>query len=114
MGIVDLLGDGLIRQRSGEAGPAATRIEFVEGTEQGLARNDVDVNARFFIIPKLVAERRLGGGMLGDIILGGREFAFEFGRRRFLEVVHTRKSYVCGNCLLGWSRRGSLRLRGRT
>src|SRR6185369_15221235 len=44
----------------GETGPATTGIELVQGAEQGLARNDVDVKSGFVVIPVLIVKGGLG------------------------------------------------------
>src|SRR5512133_1515494 len=75
--------------RFAEAGPAAIRIKLVQGTEQGFARNDVDVNPRPFLFPKLVAEGWFGGGLLRNRVLQRRELRFQLGGGRLLKVCHS-------------------------
>ena len=55
--------------RTCEAGPTGTRFEHVCRTEKGFARDNVDVNTLFLVIPELVVERRLGPFTLGNFIL---------------------------------------------
>ena len=77
------------RYRPGETRPAAARIKFVEGTEQGFSRNDIDIYPGLFIVVKRVVERRLGGGVLSYLKLQPRQLLFQLRRTRFLEVLHS-------------------------
>ena len=61
-----------------EARPAATGIEFVEGTEQWIAGNDVDVESVLMIIPEFVVKSGFGRGFLGDAVLEGIEMLLQF------------------------------------
>lgn len=65
--------DGLRINGAEEAGPAGAGIEFVGGAEEGLARDDVDVDARFFVVPVGVAKGRFGPAFAGDVVLEGGE-----------------------------------------
>ena len=57
----------------GEARPAGAAVVLVGGREQGLAGDDVDVDAGLFVVPELVAKRRLGPRFSGDSVLLGRQ-----------------------------------------
>mgnify|MGYP001325261176 CR=1 FL=1 len=79
-----------------ETGPACAGLKFVVGTEKGFAGDDIDVDARGFIIPISVAKRTLGSVLLGDLILqfgellpqigcsGLSVFFFGYGHRQIL------------------------------
>src|SRR2546421_10050546 len=69
--------------RFGETGPAAAAIEFIERREERFAADNVDINTGPMIVPILVAKWRLGPALLSDTILFGRQFLFQFLRRRF-------------------------------
>jgi len=67
--------DNILRhQRTGETGPPGAGFEFIRGTEQRLARHDINVNAFFLIVPIFILERRLGAVFLRDFILHRRQF----------------------------------------
>src|SRR5215475_6964357 len=59
----------------GEAGPAATRIKLVGRREQRLARNDIDIDARFLVIQIFSGPGDLGAAFLRYAILLGRELS---------------------------------------
>jgi len=60
-------------QRPGEAGPARTGIELVEGAEERLPGDDIDVDAFPLVLFVLIPERRLGAAFLGDLVLEGSQ-----------------------------------------
>src|SRR5690606_36152385 len=71
-------GDRFVVDGAGEARPTRARIEFIGRTEQGFARDDVDVDPRLFMIPVFVFVRRFRLGELRDPILQIREALFQF------------------------------------
>src|SRR3989442_5277817 len=70
----------------GEARPPSARLELVERAEQRLAGHDVHVDPRLMVVPVLIMEWRLGGGVLGYLVLSRRERAAQFRFGRLLEV----------------------------
>ena len=74
-------------QRARKAGPAGTRVKLIKGTEQRLARHDVDVNAGVVAVVKRIAEAALGAAALGNIKLLRSQLRFELRLSRFLEVL---------------------------
>jgi len=112
MRVVIALDDFLIHERLAEAGPTATGIELIERTEERFARNDVDVEAWFVIVPEFVAEGRLGICVLSHLELHRRELLFQFVGGWLLKILHSR---ICGlRCCDFCVRRSGLRLGGRT
>ncbi len=93
MGAVIALDDFFIRERLAEARPAAPGIEFIQRTEKRFAGNDVDVNAGFVIVPEVVAEGRLGIGVLRHLKLHRGELLFQFVSGWLLKILHGR---ICG------------------
>src|SRR5256885_14262080 len=75
---VRFFGDVIFLDRFGEAGPAAAAVEFIHRSEKRFAADYIDIQARTMIVPILVSERRLGPALLGDAILFGRQFLFQF------------------------------------
>ena len=65
------LGDVGGLDRLGEARPAAAGFIFVAAREQGLAGNDVDVDARLLVVEERARAGAFGAGLLGDVILLG-------------------------------------------
>src|SRR5439155_11512568 len=61
--------DVLVLERASEARPSGSRVELVERAEERLAGGDVDVDARLLAVPEGVVERRLGGLVLGHLVL---------------------------------------------
>ena len=53
---VHFLDEEIFRDRFGKGGPTGAAIEFVERSEEGLAGNDIDVDAGALVIPELVLE----------------------------------------------------------
>ncbi len=76
---VGLLHDVRGLERNGEAGPPATAVELLGGGEQRFPRDDVDVDARLFLVPELVVERRFGGRFLGHRVLARVELGDRLG-----------------------------------
>ena len=76
---VDMLGDVFSFDRLGEARPARAALVLVRRAEEGLAADDIDVDAIFLVVPELVAERRLGPFLLGDRVLQRRQFLTKLG-----------------------------------
>ena len=74
-----MLGDVVRLDRLDEARPAGAGVELVGRGEERLARDHVHVDAGLVVVPELVAERRLGGAALGDVVLLGGELALELG-----------------------------------
>ena len=74
-----VFGNGGGVNRAGEARPAAAGIEFVGGTEQGFAADDVHINAGFEQVVVFVAEGIFGRAFLGNLVLLFGQDAFEFG-----------------------------------
>src|SRR3954447_8852789 len=60
-------------QGSREARPSGVTLEFIVRNKQGLARNNVHVYSRLFIVPVFVLERALRGALLRNPILLGRQ-----------------------------------------
>ncbi len=71
---------GLDRPR--KARPAGAGVELVGRAEQRLAARHIDVQAGFVIVPVLVVERRLGGGVLRDLVCDRRQPLAQLGIRR--------------------------------
>ena len=63
-------------QGLGEAGPAGFRVILVGGTEQRLAGDNINVNARFLVVPVQVVKGRFGAVFLGDLVLQRGQTAF--------------------------------------
>src|SRR5262245_47860756 len=82
--VVGVLGHVGFLERLREARPAGARIELVDGGEQRLARQDVDVDPGLVMVPELVAKRRLGRAALRDFVLGRRQLRLDFGFARLL------------------------------
>src|SRR5690348_2390549 len=68
VGVLDHVG---LVDRHREARPAGAAVVLVDRSEQGLAGDDVDVDARVLVVAEFAAERRLGRGLLGDLVLLG-------------------------------------------
>src|SRR5205085_12395140 len=68
---------------------AGAGVEFVEGTEDRVIRNYIDIDAGFVVVPILVAKRRLRSVLAHDAILVLAQFRFEHRivRNRFEVVV---------------------------
>src|SRR5581483_8627119 len=71
-GSIRVLNNFFVFDRFGKTWPAAAGIEFVQRAEQRFTAYDVHVNAVLVIVPKFVAKRRFGGGILRDIELHRR------------------------------------------
>ena len=67
----------------GETRPSRAGIVFVEGTEQGLAGDDIDVDARFLVVPVFVIEGRLRAVLLRYFVLHGSQPFFRDWRNYF-------------------------------
>src|ERR1700733_13376369 len=70
----------------GEARPAAVTIELVERRKKRLARNDIDVEAWFMVIPKSIFKRPLSSVLLCHPELFGRQTRYRL--RVFLIFGH--------------------------
>ena len=68
-GAVYFFDDVLRYERLGKAGPAGAGFEFVRGTKEGFAGDDIDVDAGFFVVPELVFEGGFGPLFLGYVEL---------------------------------------------
>jgi hypothetical protein len=65
-------------ERLGEAGPTGAGIEFIEGTEEGLFRNDADIDALAFVVPVFILEGGLRAALHGHMLLEFSEFGLGF------------------------------------
>ena len=68
---VHVLDEQIFRDRFAECGQPDLAVEFVELSEERFAGNDIDVDARAVLIPKLILERRFGATLPHDPILLG-------------------------------------------
>src|SRR5882762_2016939 len=75
-----------------EARPPRARVELVERAEERLAGHDVHVDPRLMVVPVLVVERRLGGLVLGHLVLPRRQRAAQLGVA-WLPEVHRVPSF---------------------
>jgi hypothetical protein len=66
-------------ERNREARPAATAVELLGGREQRFARDDVDVDARLFLVPEVIVEGRFGGTLLSHRVLALVELGDRLG-----------------------------------
>src|ERR1700730_11844610 len=73
MAPIPVLDDVAVIDRLGEARPAGAAVELVDGREQRLARDDVDVKTGLVVIPVLTRERRFGAALLSYLLLLGRQ-----------------------------------------
>ena len=67
-----IAGEGL-----GETGPAGAAVELVEGTEERLAADYIDVNAGAVVVPIFVLKWRFSSILAGHAILHRRELLAE-------------------------------------
>ena len=65
-------------ERLGEAWPARAGVEFIEGTEEGLARDDADIDALAFVVPVFIPEGRFRAALHGHMLLEFGEFWLGF------------------------------------
>jgi len=65
-----------------KAGPSAAAVEFIERRKQRLPADNIDINSGAMIVPILVAKRRFGAALLGDVILLRRELLSQLLGRR--------------------------------
>src|SRR4029077_7264590 len=79
---IRFLGNVLVVDWLGKAGPAAAAVEFIERREKRLPADNIDINSGAMIIPILVAKRRFGAALLGHVILLRRELLFQLLGRR--------------------------------
>src|ERR1700756_2317424 len=56
-----------------ETRPSGVTVEFILRSKQGLARNNVHIYSRLFIVPVFVLERALRAALLRNPILLGRQ-----------------------------------------
>src|SRR5437762_7029129 len=75
-----------------ETRPSGPAVELVEGCEERLAGNDVDVKARLLVVPVFVGERALGPVSLRDAVLLGRQLRDRLGV--FAVGRHSRYSFL--------------------
>ena len=66
---VHFLDEEIFRDRLGKRGTARAAIKFVERSEEWFARDDIDVNAGAFVVPKLILEGGLCAILAHDRIL---------------------------------------------
>jgi hypothetical protein len=76
---VDLLYDIRGLERPRETRPASAAVELIEGCEERLAGNHVDVEARLLVVPVFVGEGALGPVSLRDAVPLGSQFRDRFG-----------------------------------
>src|SRR5690554_996428 len=77
----------------GEAGPAATRIILIQAGKQGFARDDINVDTLFGVVPILVLKWALCAVFLGNVeLLWGLFFALLFPD--WLPVFHPSHSFI--------------------
>src|SRR5882724_2058078 len=67
------------RNGLGETGPACAAVEFIKGTKQRFARDNIDINAGLVIVPVSIVKRGLGAALPGDVILIFGQLAFQLG-----------------------------------
>src|SRR5512143_667703 len=72
----------------GEARPSRAGIVFVQGTEQGLAGDDIDIDARFLVVPVFIMEGWLRAVLLCYLELCGSQLFFQFLSGRFHIGAH--------------------------
>ena len=77
-----MLGDAFGSERGGEAGPAATGIEFGRRLEQRLAAADAAVGAGLLAVPVFAAEGALGA-LLALTIIAAMATGIEFAKNSF-------------------------------
>src|SRR5262245_24540277 len=65
-------------ERPGEARPARVTVKLVERSKQRLARHDIHVNTRLFVVPKVVIKRRFCCVTLRHLVLLGRKAGYGF------------------------------------
>ncbi len=70
--------DIIFRDRSSEARPACTRVKFIERRVQWYSADDIDIDARSFIIIVFIIEWVLGISLLSDRILKRSKLCLEF------------------------------------
>src|SRR3954468_6839541 len=101
--------DEVVRfERHSETGPSRVTVVLAGRGEQRFPGDDVDVDACFLVGPVFVAERRLGGSLLGDASLLSRQPA---DRLRIFAVV---RRHGCSFPLDGGRRWGGQSLLTRT
>src|SRR4029077_2657493 len=83
---IDELVDIARLERFGEARPARAGVELVERAKQRLTGHDIHIDPRLVVVPVLVVERRLGGRVLGHLILPRCERAAQVGVARLPEL----------------------------
>jgi len=74
---IGLLLHVLIFQGPGEAGPAGSGVELVQGGEERLAGDHIHIDAWLFVVPELVVEGRLSAALLGYMELQGGQLLLE-------------------------------------
>src|SRR5204863_7543107 len=86
---VDLLKDGIRRDRFGKCWSSGSAIEFVERAKERIVGDNVDVDAGTIIVPIFVSKRGLGSVLSGDAILVLGQFRFKngVGRKGFDIIV---------------------------
>lgn len=82
-----IAGEGL-----GETGPAGAAVEFVEGTEERLAADYIDVNTGAAVVPIFVLKWRFSSIPAGHAILHWRELLAELvaGNAIVIGSIHVR------------------------
>src|SRR5512143_3339749 len=71
-----------------EARPSRAGIVLVQGTEQGLSGDDIDIDARFLVVPIFVMEGWLRTVLLRYLELHGGQLFFQFLSGRFHIDAH--------------------------
>src|SRR5262245_50351119 len=77
--------------RPGEARPARAAVKLVDRSKQRLARHDIHVNARLFVVPIGVIKRRLCRVTLRHLVLLGRKARYDF---RILAILRHMLTYT--------------------
>src|SRR6266566_5332975 len=62
-------GNFVWRYGFGETGPTGAAVEFIQGTEERFACDNININAWLVIVPVSIVKRRLRAAFAGDVIL---------------------------------------------
>jgi hypothetical protein len=73
-------------KRTREARPASSRVILVKGAKEGLSGHYIDIDARPFVVPVLIAERRFGALVLSHLVLLRCEPLAKFRIRRLARL----------------------------
>src|SRR5215468_11700161 len=77
--------------RPGEARPARVTVKLVDRSKQRLARHDIHVNTRLFVVPKGVIKRRFCCVTLRHLVLLGGKTSYGF---RILVILRHRLTWI--------------------